>query len=105
MDVVVEDRVLVLVPRLVLAVLGVHVLPEAVVHPVWAHLDHREELPRLRRKQVVGELEPPVRHLVHLPQEIVLVVGAEVLAVEQVFANHLLDLPPQDWRVRVLALQ
>ena len=47
--------------------------------------------------------EAPVGHLVHLPQEVVLVLGAEVLAVEQVLADDLLDLAPEDRRVRVLA--
>ena len=65
--VVVEDRALVRVARLVLSVLGVHVLPEPVVHAVGAHLDHREERPRLRLEEVLGEREPPVGHLVDLP--------------------------------------
>ena len=72
--VVVEDRVLVRVPRLVLAVLGIHELPEAVVHAVGPHLDHREERPRLRLEEVLGEREAPVGHLVDLPQEVLLVV-------------------------------
>ena len=70
----------------------VQVLPEAVMHPVDAHLDHREELPGLRLEQVLGEPEALVGHLVDLPQQVVLVVGAEVRAVEQVLADDLLDL-------------
>ncbi len=90
--VVVEDRALVRVPRLVLSVLGIHVLPEAVVHAVGAHLDHREERPRLRLEEVLREREAPVGHLVHLPQEVLLVVRAEVLRVEEVLADDLRDL-------------
>ena len=103
--VVVEDRVLVGVAGLVLAVLGVHVLPEAVVHAVGAHLDHREELPRLRREQVLGEREALVGHLVDLAQQVVLVVGAELRAVEQVLADDLADLVAQRGRERVPALE
>ena len=87
--VVVADHVLVRAAGLVLAVLGVHVLPEAVMDPVGAHLDEGEELPRLRREEVVGEPEALVGHLVDLPQEVVLVVGAEVRAVEEVLADDL----------------
>ena len=103
--VVVEDRGLVRVARLVLAVLGVHVLPEPVVHAVGPHLDHREERPRLRREQVLGEREPPVGHLVHLPEEVLLVVRAEVLRVEEVLADDLGDLVLQRRRVGVLRVE
>jgi hypothetical protein len=41
--VVVEDRVLEPVARLVLPVLPVHELPEPVVHPVGPHLDHDKQ--------------------------------------------------------------
>ena len=103
--VVVEDRVLVRAARDVLAVLRVHVLPEAVVHPVVAHLDHREQLPGLRREQVLGEREAPVGHLVDLAEEVLLVLRAKVLDVEHVLADDLLDLAPQHRRVRVLRLR
>ena len=105
MAVVVEDRVLVLVPGLVLAVLGVHVLPEPVVHPVWPHLDHGEQRPRLRRSEVLGEREAPVGHLVDLTQQVVLVVRAEVLRVEDVLADDLCDLVSKPCRIGVLALE
>ena len=103
--VVVEDRALVRVAGLVLSVLGVHVLPEAVVHAIRAHLDHREERPRLRLQEVLGEREPAVGHLVDLPQEVLLVVGAEVLRVEEVLADDVCDLVLQRGGVRVLRLE
>jgi hypothetical protein len=65
-DVVVEDRPLVGAVRHVLAVGRIHVLPEAVVDAVGAHLDHCEELPPLGAQEVIGELEAPVGHLVDL---------------------------------------
>ena len=99
--VIVEDRVFEAVARLVLAVLGVHELPESVVHAVHAHLDHDEELPRLRDQEVLGEREAAVRHLVDLPQEVVLVLGAEIAHVQDVLADHLLDLALQHRRERV----
>ena len=77
MPVVLEDRVLVRVARLVLAVLGIHVLPEAVVHAVGPHLDHCEERPGLRLQEVLGQPEATVRHLVDLAEEVGLVVGAK----------------------------
>ena len=76
----------------------------AVVHPVGAHLDHHEELPRLRREQVVGEREAPVGHLVDLPEQVVLVVGAEVRAVEEVFADDLARPRGEQRRIGVLAV-
>ena len=102
--VVLEDRVLVRVPGDELAVLRVHQLPEAVVHAVDAHLDHGEELPRLRLEQVLGQLEAPVGHLVDLAQQVVLVVGAEVAHVEVVLADRLLDLALEHRREGVRAL-
>ena len=102
--VVVEDRVRVRAPRLVLAVLGVHVLPEAVVDPVGAHLDEREQLPGPRLEQVLGELEAPVGHRRRSGEQPVLVVGAEVRAVEEVLPDDLGDLVAQRRRVRVAAL-
>ena len=103
--VVVEDRVFVRVPRLVLAVLRIHELPEAVMHAVGPHLDHREERPRLRLEQVLGQSEPAVGHLVDLAQEVLLVVRAEVLRVEEVLADDLRDLVLQRRRVRVLRVE
>ena len=82
----------------------VHVLPEAVVHAIDAHLDHHEELPRLRREEVLGQREATIGHLVDLPQQIVLVLGAEVRAVEEVFADDLLDLAAKRVRIGVLTL-
>ena len=86
-----------------LAVLRIHGLPEAVVDAVDAHLDHHEEVPGLRAEEVVGEREAAVGHLVELPEQVVLVLGPEVRAVEQVLADDLLDLLPEHRRVRVLA--
>ena len=103
--VVVEDRALVRVARLVLSVLGIHVLPEPVVHAVGPHLDHREERPRLRREEVLGEREAAVGHLVHLPEEVLLVVRTEVLRVEEVLADDLGDLVLQRRRVGVLRVE
>ena len=103
--VVVEDHVLVPVARLVLSVFGIHVLPEPVVHAVGPHLDHRKERPRLRREEVLGEREAPVGHLVHLPEEVLLVVGAEVLRVEEVLADDLGDLVLQRRRVGVFRVE
>ena len=103
--VVVEDRVLVLAAGLVLSVLGIHELPEPVVHPVRAHLDHREERPRLRLREVLGQLEAPIGHLVNLAEQVMLVVGAEVFGVEDVLADDVFDLVPQRGRIRVLALE
>ena len=105
MDVVVEDRLLVGAARHVLAVGRVHVLPEAVVDAVGAHLDHGEELPRLRAQEVLGELEALVGHLVDLAQEVVLVLRAELRAVEEVLADDVLDLVAQGRRERVLRLR
>ena len=102
--VVVEDGALVPVAGLVPPMLRIHELPEAVMHPVRPHLDHREEPPRLRREQVLGEREAPIGHLVDLAEEVVLVLGPEVLAVEDVFADRLLDLASEHGRVRVSAL-
>ena len=85
-----------------LSVLGVHVLPEPVVHAVRPHLDHREQRPRLRLEQVLREREAPVGHLVHLAQEVFLVVRAEVLRVEEVLADDVRDLVLQGGRVGVL---
>ena len=101
---VVEDRVGVGPVRLVAVVELVQVLPEAVVHAVEPDLDEREQLPRLRLEQVLGEPEALVGHLVDLPQQVVLVLGAEVRAVEEVLAHDLLDLAGEQRRVREAAL-
>ena len=105
MDVVVQDRPLVGAVRHVLAVGRIHVLPEAVVDAVRAHLDHCEELPRLGAQEVIGELEAPVGHLVDLAQEVVLVLRAELGAVEEVLAHDVLDLVAQGGWERVLGLR
>ena len=102
--VVVENGRLEGVAGLVLAVLGVHELPEAVVDAVVAHLHHREQLPRPRREQVLGEPEAPVGHLVELLEQPRLVLRAEVLHVEQVLADDVGDLVLEAGRVRVRAL-
>ena len=52
--------------------------------------------------EVLGEREPAVGHLVDLAQEVLLVVGAEVLRVEEVLADDLRDLVLERGRVRVL---
>jgi hypothetical protein len=59
--VVVEDRVGV-------RTVGVEVLPERVVHAVDPHLDHCEELPRLRAQQVVGQSKAAIGHVVDLAE-------------------------------------
>jgi hypothetical protein len=79
-------------------------LPEGVVHPVEADLDEREQLPRPRLEQVLGEPEALVGHLVDLPEQVVLVVGAEVRAVELVLADDPLDLAREQRRVGERAL-
>ena len=55
--------------------------------------------------EVLGEREAPVGHLVDLPQEVLLVVGAEVLRVEEVLADDLCDLVLERRRVRVLRVE
>ena len=52
------------------------------MHPVRAHFDHREKRPRPRLREMLGESEAPVGHLVDLACQVVLVVGPEVLRVE-----------------------
>jgi hypothetical protein len=64
--VVVEDGRLVRVPGHVLSVLGIHVLPEPVMHAVGPHLDHGEERPRLVLCEVLRQREAAIRHLVDL---------------------------------------
>ena len=56
-------------------------------------------------RQVVGELEALVGHLVDLAQEVVLVLRAELRAVEEVLADDVLDLVAQGRRERVLRLR
>ena len=75
-----------------LDVLRVHEAPEAVVHAIDAHLHEHEEVPVLLLEQVHGDLVPPGVHLVHLAQQVVLVLGAEVLHVEHVVADQRLHL-------------
>ncbi len=99
--VVVEDRRLELVARLVLAVLRVHELPETVVDAVVTHLHHREQLPRPSRQQVLGQLEAPVGHVVELLEQPRLVLRAEVLHVEDVLADDVSHLVLEARRVRV----
>ena len=55
--------------------------------------------------EVLGEGEAPVGHLVDLPQEVLLVVRAEVLRVEEVLADDVCDLVLERRRVGVLALE
>ena len=84
---------------------GVHELPEAVVDAVGAHLDHREELPRLRLEQVLGEREALVGHLVDLRSRVVLVVAAEAGRSRTGTRRPSPDLVAQAGRERVLALE
>ena len=68
------------------------------------HLDHREQLPRPRLEQVLGEREAAVGHLVELLEQPGLVLRAEVLHVEHVLADDVGHLVLEARRVRVRAL-
>ncbi len=81
---IVADGVFVGVAGYVLVVRVVKVLPKAVVDAVHAHLDEHEKVPGLFSQQVVEHLEAFVGHFVNLPQQIVLVFGAELLHVHVV---------------------
>ncbi len=71
--------------------------------PVGAHLDHDEIIPVVLRQEMTRELEPLLRHLVNVGQDLFLVAGAEVAHVENVFPDDLLDLLFESRRVGVLA--
>ena len=101
--VVVEHRVLVRIAGLEQPMLGVGEAPEAVVDAVGAHLDHEEEIPGPGLEQVLCEAEPLLGHLLDLVEQAILVVGAEVLDVDEIVADDLLDLVLQLRRVRVPA--
>ena len=101
--VVVEDGVLVRVPRLVQAMLRVEKAPEAVVDAIGAHLDHEEEVPRPGLEKVLGDLEALLRHLLDLGQEAILLPRCGSLDVDHVAADETLDLLLDLRRIGVLA--
>ena len=90
--VVIEHRVLVGIARLEQPVLQVGEPPEAMVDAVGAHLDHEEQVPGPRLEQILRQSEPLLGHLLDLVEQAVLVVGAEVLDVDEIVADDLLDL-------------
>jgi hypothetical protein len=91
--------------RLVEPVEAIVVLPEAVMDPIHAHLDEHEEVPGARAQEVLDEREALLRHLVDLVEDALLLIGAELLHVEDVLADELLHLPLERRRVRVGALR
>ena len=91
-SVVVADHVLERAVGLVQDVLGVVVLPEAVLEPVQADLDELEVIPLLVPEEVPHDLEVLAAHGVDLVLEPGLVVGPEVLDVDRIRTDEPLDL-------------
>ena len=84
--VVVLERRLVLVPRLVERMGGVPVLPEHVVEAVRRDLAEHEEVPGLLLRELASNLEAPLRHLEDLVERHVVAGAPEVGDVEDVVA-------------------
>ena len=105
--VVVAERALEPVARLVLRMRGVHELPEHVVQAVRTHLDQHEVVPRLGGDQMASDAEAPLGHLEHALQREFERLVPEVGDVEDVLvaAERVVHLGPQLGRVRDLVRQ
>lgn len=99
--VVIDDGVLVPVPRLMKVMGRVHELPEGVVDPVDADLDEHEEVPGLPGDEPFHDLEPLLGHGVDLGEDLVPVLGPEN-DIKDVRAEPLLDLALEGGREGVL---
>ncbi len=84
--VIVKHRIGVGGARFMLAVAGVEIFPEAVMHPVRPDLHHHEEIPGLGAEQVFCHAEPLGGHVIDLLQQQLLILGPEIVHVEQVRA-------------------
>ena len=76
---------------------GTHAAPEGMVDPVHAHVDHHEEVVAAAVEQSMAGGEALLGHRVDVPQDLILVVGAEVRHVDEELA---LD-PPLDRRLQL----
>ena len=104
MDVVVVDRVLEAVARLVAGVPRVHVAPVTVMDPVHAHVHEHEVVVALAGQEPARDVEVLVGEGVDVAEDLVLVVRAEVRHVDQELAGDpALDLRPQRGREGELA--
>ena len=76
---------------------GIHITPEGMVDPVHAHVDHHEEVAAAAVEQSMADGEALLGHRVDVPQDLLLVVGAEVRHVRE---EPALD-PPLDRRLQL----
>ena len=109
-DLAVEKHVVILkyvpvgIALLVEAVPGVAESPEAVVEPVRPHFHEHEEVPRLGLEKMPDHPKALLCHLVDLPEKPILVLGPEVLDVDDVPVCDPLHLLLELAGVGVLAL-
>ena len=86
--VVVVNCVLELVAGLVEAMSWIHIIPKRMVNSVYAHFHHHKIIPIFLCKKMAGELEALSGHLINVSQDLILVAGAKIPHIQNIFPNY-----------------
>src|SRR5437016_675084 len=86
--IVVVNRMPVRIPRLMLGMLWVVVLPHSMMNSVHAYLDKHEEIPGLLREEGLHNRKSLLGHVVDLPEQVALVLGPEVRDVNKILTHQ-----------------
>ena len=101
--VVITNRILKFVAGLVEAMSRIHIVPKRMVDTVHAHLNYHEIVPIFLRQQMPRELEALPGHLVNICQNLLLIAGSKIAHIQNILADHPLNLLFEFRRMRVLA--
>ena len=74
-----------------------------MVDTVHAHLNHHEKIPIFVRQQMPRELEALPSHLVNICQNLLLIAGSKIAHIQNILADHPLNLLFEFRRICVLA--
>src|SRR5579883_386374 len=84
---------------------GIVILPHTMMNAVGSHLDKHEEVPILLNQPLFDQFEALFSHRINLAQQVVLVIGAEIGHIHQVFADNGFDLLHGGGRIGVWSLR